>query len=89
MFKDTIRIGTLVQVSESTANYMQQILPYGFESFSLVFPHDCSGLKMQRLAEEINTVLNGTDAVISSVGIYGNCLKTDATARKIRKPPSL
>ena len=35
--EQTIRIGTLVNGGAGTANYIKQILPYGFESFSITF----------------------------------------------------
>ena len=35
-----IYIGTLVQVKESTVEYLKQIIPYGFESFAFTFGHD-------------------------------------------------
>ena len=32
-----IRLGTLVNVNDKTENYVRQIIPYGFESFSFIF----------------------------------------------------
>ena len=37
MYEEAIRIGTLVQAGEKTADYIRQILPHGFESFSITF----------------------------------------------------
>ncbi len=36
-FKDAIRIGTLVNGGPGTVEYIRQILPHGFESFSITF----------------------------------------------------
>ncbi len=75
MQKD-IRIGTLVQAHKNPVEYIKQILPYGFESFGLTFGNTTEGINWQKLSGEINGLLAGTDAVISSLGIYGNPLET-------------
>jgi len=74
MFEDMIRIGTLVNGGEKTADYIRQILPHGFESFSITFWQTLGKTNLKRLAEEVNEVLAGTDAVISSVAVFGNPL---------------
>ena len=73
---DDIRIGTLVKAERDPASYIRQVLPYGFESFQLTFPSALEGINLQRLASDVRQVLDeeGTGAVISSVGIYGNPL---------------
>lgn len=73
---DDIRIGTLVKADRNPASYIRQILPYGFESFQLTFPSLLEGTDFERLAADVRAVLDehGRDAVISSVGIYGNPL---------------
>ncbi len=72
--KENIRIGTLVQAKHG-AEYIRQILKYGFESFSITFWQTFDGIDIKKLAGEINDVLSGTEAVISSIGIYGNPLE--------------
>jgi sugar phosphate isomerase/epimerase len=75
MFKETIRIGTLVNANAKTGDYIRQILPYGFESFSLTFWQKLLvGLDLKKLAQEVKEALAGSDATISSVCVYGNPL---------------
>lgn len=73
---DDLRIGTLVKADRNPADYIRQILAYGFESFQLTFPSLLEGIELKRLATDVRTVLDehGGGAVISSVGIYGNPL---------------
>ena len=70
-----IRIGTLVGAGMKSAAYIRQILPYGFESFSLTFWQTCEGIDFRKLAREVGAALDGTGAVISSLGVYGNPLE--------------
>jgi sugar phosphate isomerase/epimerase len=74
MFEDTIRIGTLVSGGPKTADYIRQILPHGFESFSITFWQTLGNTDLKRLAAEVKEVLAGSDAVISSIGVFGNPL---------------
>ncbi|PCJ60867.1 MAG: sugar phosphate isomerase [Planctomycetota bacterium] len=72
-----IKIGTLVSKGQDSPGYIKQILPNGFESFSLTFWQTCEGIDWQRLADEIAEVLDGSEAVISSLGIFGNPLESN------------
>lgn len=74
--EQTIRIGTLVNGGAGTANYIKQILPYGFESFSITFWQTLGDTDLERLAGEVGEVLAGSGAVISSVGVFGNPLES-------------
>ena len=74
-----IRIGTLVSSGMKAPAYIEQILPHGFESFSLTFWQTCEGIDFKKLAREINGVLEGSDAVISTVNIFGNPLEDGPT----------
>jgi sugar phosphate isomerase/epimerase len=78
---EKIRIGTLVQagVPGGPANYIRQILPYGFESFSLTFWAHLGNVDLKKTAAEIKEALGDGGAVISSVGIYGNPLIDNVT----------
>ncbi len=67
-----IRIGTLVNCGMDAPKYIEQILPYGFESFSLTFWQTTRGIQWKKLANEINALLEGTGAVISTIGLFGN-----------------
>jgi sugar phosphate isomerase/epimerase len=84
MFPDTIRIGTLVNGGEGTADYIRQILPHGFESFAITFWQTVGATDLAKLADEVRAVLAGTDAVISSVSVFGNPLMDDEMAAQTR-----
>lgn len=68
-----IRIGTLVSGVQSVG-VIPQILPYGFESFSLTFWQTTSGVNLDELSKRIEEILSETDVVISSLSIFGNPL---------------
>lgn len=73
-----IRIGTLAGMS-SGANYLRQILPHGFESFELTMWQYIGDLNLSEISREVKDVL-GDQAVISSLGIYGNPLQDETCA---------
>ena len=72
-----IRIGTLVGAGMQSPQYIEQILDYGFESFSLTFWQTTKGIDWQKLADGVNRAIDGSDAVISSLAIFGNPLETE------------
>ena len=72
-----IKIGTLVNRGQNSPAYIKEILPHGFESFQITFWQTIGDTDISRLATELNEALDGTGAVISSVGIFGNPLETD------------
>ncbi len=74
MHNQTIRIGTLVSGGAKTADYIRQILPHGFESFSITFWQKVGDTNLEQLAREVKEALDGSDAVVSSLGIFGNPL---------------
>lgn len=80
-----IRIGTLVPGGEKTADYIRQILPHGFESFSITFWQILGGCDLKKLAGQCREALAGSDAVISSISIFGNPLMEDDKARQTRE----
>jgi sugar phosphate isomerase/epimerase len=82
-----IRIGTLVNAGgrSDPAGYIRQILPHGFESFSIMFWQTLGGADLKKLAREVNEALAGSDAVVSSLGIFGNPLKDDDLGRRNRE----
>ena len=84
-FKETIRIGTMVGGNASSHEYIRQILPHGFESFSLSFGETCLGADLKKLAADIHRVLEGSGAVISSVSIYGNPLMDHEKGKATRE----
>ncbi len=68
-----IRIGTLVGAGAKAPEFIKQILPYGFESFSLTHWQNLGG-DLKKIAGEVNEVLADSDAVISSLSVFGNLL---------------
>jgi sugar phosphate isomerase/epimerase len=83
---EKIRIGTLVEAKPRTdltaASYISQILPHGFETFSITFWRTIGDTSLTRLAEEVRRALGDSDATISSLGMYGNPLETDTLDRE-------
>ena len=85
MFKDAIRIGTLVNAGRGDApSTIAQILPHGFESFSLTFWKTLEGADLKKLAARVKDALAGSDAIISSVCIFGDPLAGDDLAKATR-----
>ncbi|MCE5267544.1 MAG: sugar phosphate isomerase/epimerase [Planctomycetaceae bacterium] len=80
---EKIRIGTLVPAGApgGPANYIRQILPRGFESFSITFGGQVGDVDLKRMAAEIKEVLGPSGAVISSIGIYANPLVNEAVRK--------
>jgi len=70
---NNIRIGTLVEGSKAVS-VIPQILPHGFESFSLTFWQTTGGLDLVKLSEDLKAVLEGKDVVISALSVFGNPL---------------
>ena len=71
---EQIRIGTIVRGGEKTADYIREILPHGFESFSIMFWQTLGATDLKRLAGEVREALAGSGAVVSTVGCFGNPL---------------
>lgn len=81
---DDIRIGTLVKAVPDAAHYIRQILPHGFESFQLTFSCNLGETDLHRLAGEVRDVLAAQgNAVISSLGVYGNSLQDESTSQSL------
>ena len=85
MTQQNIRIGTLVNRGQDSPAYIRDILPYGFESFSLTFWKTVGDTNFEKLANEVKSELAGSDAIISSVGIFGNPLMDDDDAKLTRE----
>jgi sugar phosphate isomerase/epimerase len=73
-----IRIGTLAPL-KAGLDYLRQILPHGFESFQLTLGQHVGEANLPEIAKEILETL-GDEAVISSLGIYGNPLQDEKCA---------
>lgn len=80
MTQTDIRIGTLVSAQKDAAAYIRQILPHGFESFSLTFWKEIGDVDVEKLAGEVNATV-GDQAVISTIGIFGNPLEDETTVK--------
>ncbi len=74
-----LRIGTLVPASQAAA-HIGQILPHGFESFGLTFWQTIGEVDLERTAKEVRQAI-GDKAVISSLGLFGNVLQDEVTAK--------
>ena len=77
MAHDDIRIGTLMGMSNAV-KHLPQILPHGFESFSLTFWQELN-VDMEATAKKVNEIIAGK-AVISTIGFFGNPLMNPAHA---------
>jgi sugar phosphate isomerase/epimerase len=74
---ESIKVGTLVSGNgDDPADYIRQILPHGFESFSITFWQTAEGVDFADLAARVRDALGDSGAVISSLGIFGNPLET-------------
>lgn len=67
----SIRIGTMV--NDGHPAYLRQLLTHGFESFQVNFWQELT-VDLETRAAEIAEALDGSDAVVSSLGIFGNPL---------------
>ncbi len=69
-----IRIGTLAGKGQESAEYIKAILPHGFESFQINFWQTLGDTDLAKLAGDTKKVLDGNDAIVSTLGIFGNPL---------------
>ncbi len=79
---EDIRIGTLLGMSNAL-KHLPQILPHGFESFSLTFWQKIE-VDMEAVAKKVNEIIAGK-AVISSIGFFGNPLMNPEHADGVAK----
>jgi len=80
-----IRLGTVVMnLGHHTAARLQALQPHGFESFEIGFKNSLAGTDLARLADETAAVLDGTDAIISCLGLYGNTLAANEHGQEVR-----
>lgn len=76
-----IRIGTLVGWGDKAIATMKQILPHGFESFQLNAWKTIGDVNLDTFAKQALETI-GDKAVISSIGVFGNPLQEEETARQ-------
>ena len=73
---EKIRIGTLVPGAKA-GGYIAQILPHGFESFSITFWQTLGDNDLKKTAREVKEALGDSGVTISSLGVFGNPLGTE------------
>ena len=61
------------------ADYVRQILPHGFESFELTMGGRIGDVNLETTAKEVLDTI-GEEAIISSIGLYGNPLQDEGNA---------
>lgn len=74
-----IRIGTIVNVPAGP-DYVRQILPHGFESFQAMIWQHIGNANLPEYAKAVLDII-GDKAIISSIGMFGNPLQDEQTAR--------
>ena len=84
MTHNDIRIGTLVPAARGPVSYINEILPHGFESFSITFWKTTEGRDLAQMAQEVGEAIEGK-AIISSLGMFGNPLEDDEVVRDWEK----
>ncbi len=70
---ENIRIGTLVSGGDAQ-RVIAQILPYGFESFSLTYWQTTGDTNFKETAKQMQDILAEKNAIISCLSIFGNPL---------------
>lgn len=68
-----LRIGTLVD-GGNALDVLPQIIPYGFESFSLTFWQSTNNLDLTERAKRVKEIIAEEDVTISCLSIFGNPL---------------
>ncbi|HHU78898.1 MAG TPA: sugar phosphate isomerase/epimerase [Clostridiales bacterium] len=69
----SLRIGTLVN-GRDAVKIIPQIIPYGFESFSITFWQTTGGIDLPETAKRIREIIEEHDIIISTLSIFGNAL---------------
>lgn len=85
MPQQTIRIGALVPADRGAARYISQIIHHGFESFQITFGQTLGDVDLNRLSDEVRSVLADSGAVISCLGAYGNVLAHGEVGEKAQQ----
>jgi len=68
-----IKIGTLVS-GGSVTKMLPKLIPYGFETFSIMFWDNIGDTNLEQLAKDTKEILKGTGCSISNVSVFGNPL---------------
>lgn len=78
---DDIRIGTLVRGGDETCESLKALVPMGFESFQINFWKTLGKADLTELGKQAKGIVGESEAVISSIGIFGNPLGTSEEDR--------
>jgi sugar phosphate isomerase/epimerase len=70
---DNIRIGTLIS-GQDAVRVIPQIMPYGFESFSLTFWEKTGDVNLVETAKKVKEIISNKNVAISTVSVFGNPL---------------
>jgi sugar phosphate isomerase/epimerase len=70
---DNIRIGTLIS-GQDAVRVIPQIMPYGFESFSLTFWEKIGDFNLVETAKKVKEIISNKNVAISTVSVFGNPL---------------
>lgn len=79
-----IPVGTMV-CAKNAAKVIPQLLPYGFECFEINFEKEIGDQDPEKLAKEINAILDGTGAFVSCLSLYANALYPGVYSPKARE----
>jgi len=76
-----IKIGTLVIANAKSASYIEQIIPYGFESFVFTYGGGkFSDIEPEKLAEQVMPILGKHKIEVSAISVFGNMLEHSEAA---------
>ena len=76
-----IKVGTLVMANSKAASYIEQIIPYGFESFVFTYSGGKFGdIEPEKLAEQVMPILGKHKIEVSAISVFGNMLEHSETA---------
>ena len=67
-----------------TAEYIRHLLPHGFESFQINFWQRIDA-DLSELSADVARVLDGSGAIVSSLGVFGNPLGTNSIDEETRE----
>jgi sugar phosphate isomerase/epimerase len=77
---DKLRIGTLTG-GDTAGQMLPKLVELGFESFSLTYSENAHERFVAATAADVRRALDGRDAVISCLALFGNPLSDDADRR--------
>lgn len=76
-----IKIGTLI-TGDNTPIVMPKLIPYGFETFSITFWERVNINNLEKFADNVGQIMDGSDCAISSLSIFSNPLMDNDFGRE-------